>query len=259
MPGHGRRSTIPPRAGCSCCSRARMTARRNSMAQLELRRRRMCSECSWNEQVESGRSAGAAVREVPKTAPADLLVQSPARDASHRAAALLFPPQASSARRRRSLRLGDRSRSTRPMLGDGARSSDPLGQHIGDIVPPGGYVPGPSSTAIELADVARPGIALQASQGGDLDPHGRPRPGTVTGEKMPDQRHDILPPLPQRRHVDMLRVDAVEKVLSKARLRQPILQILVRGRYDAHVHRRSTLSPMRRIFASCSTRSSLTC
>ena len=70
---------------------------------------------------------------------------------------------------------------------------------------------------VELADVARPAVGEQRLHRRGLE--ARDALAVALGvalQEVPGQQRDVLPPLAQRRHVDLDRVQAEEKVLAEA-------------------------------------------
>ena len=88
----------------------------------------------------------------------------------------------------------------------------------------------------QLADVSRPGVALQLAQAllrNRLDRLAE-RPGELVDEG-PHQRGDVLDPLAQRRNDDGKHVEAIEEILAKRLVADRVLEVAVRGRDDADV------------------------
>ena len=95
----------------------------------------------------------------------------------------------------------------------------------------------PLDDVLQLADVARPGVADQGlhDRGRDgLDPPAHP-PGELLGE-VADQPRDVVRPLPQRRQHEREDVQPVVEVLAEAAVGDHPRQVAVRGRHQPHVH-----------------------
>ena len=89
----------------------------------------------------------------------------------------------------------------------------------------------------ELADVAGPGSLDQPLHrlGRDAAEGAVVRPGQLADEPA-DQQRDVLPPLAQRREVDVEHVEPVVQVVPERRPGRPPRERPVGGGDDAHVH-----------------------
>ena len=90
---------------------------------------------------------------------------------------------------------------------------------------------------LELADVARPGIALEQADDVGREPlRLLAHLVAVFLEEVGDEDGDVLDPFAERRHVDGDDVQAVEELLAELPLGDPLLEVQVRRGDDADVH-----------------------
>ena len=118
----------------------------------------------------------------------------------------------------------------------GGGAADGVGQVVeGDDVA-SGQDDGAVDGVLQLAHVAGPVVGVEGGDGGVVE---AAQALFIIGalQEALGQRRNLFAPLPQRRHVQRQRVDAVKQVEAKRALGAHVRQVAVRGEDDADVER----------------------
>ena len=117
----------------------------------------------------------------------------------------------------------------------------------------------PAHQILELADIARPVIALEPLDGRRLEALRRQTLLLGDAEEMAHEVGNVLEPLAQRRQPQRHDVQPVEQILAEQALVDLLLQVAIGGGDDADIGLIGVRPPTVVYSPSCSTRSSRVC